>query len=204
MYYSFFCLFFTTLSCCVTPKPLRSKIVSTEPLIPEHGGYKELESFQVARLLYDLTLRFCNRYIDKRNRSHDRMVQEAISTVQNIVKGSQVSATSKTTELELNRVARESLEELRLDYEGFLRQNNMSVWPYDDRRRKTLTDRKCATVDEVALWVLQKHKRQSAERSSFAPPLPEIFANAAITLTIDACSLLNRQINTLEKRFGTK
>jgi len=178
--------------------------VSTEPLNPEYGGYKELESFQVARLLYDLTVRFCNRYIDKRNRSHDRMVQEAISTVQNIVKGSQVSATSKTTELELNRVARESLEELRLDYEGFLRQNNMSVWPYDDRRRKTLTGRKCATVDEAGLWVLQKHQRQSAERTSFDPPLPEIFANAAITLTIDACSLLNRQINTLEKRFGTK
>jgi len=36
-----------------------------EPLIPKHGGYRKLKSFQVAELVYDVTVRFCNRYIGK-------------------------------------------------------------------------------------------------------------------------------------------
>lgn len=55
-----------------------------EPLIPKHGGYRKLKSFQVAQLVYDVTVRFCERYIDKRSRTHDQMVQAARSGVQNI------------------------------------------------------------------------------------------------------------------------
>ena len=29
-----------------------------EPLIPAHGGYRKLKSFQVVQLAYDLTVRF--------------------------------------------------------------------------------------------------------------------------------------------------
>jgi len=38
----------------------------TESLIPTHGGYRKLKSFQVAQLVYDVTVRFCDRYIEKR------------------------------------------------------------------------------------------------------------------------------------------
>lgn len=86
-----------------------------EPLIPQHGGYRNLKSFQVAQLVYDLTVRFCDRFIARRSRTHDPMVQAARSGVQNIAEGSQASATSKKTELKLTSVARASLEELRLD-----------------------------------------------------------------------------------------
>ena len=96
-----------------------------EPLIPPHGGYRKLKSFQVAQLAYDVTVRFCDRYIDKRSRTHDQMVQAARSGVQNIAEGSQASGTSKKTELKLTSVARASLEELRLDYEDFLRQRQL-------------------------------------------------------------------------------
>ena len=63
----------------------------TEPetLIPKHGGYRNLKSFQVAQLVYDVTVRFCDRYIDPRSRTHDQMVQAARSGVQNIAEGSQ-------------------------------------------------------------------------------------------------------------------
>ncbi|NTW53749.1 MAG: four helix bundle protein [Chlorobaculum sp.] len=168
---------------------------------PEQGGYSELESFKAARLLYDVTVRFCNRYIEKRNRSHEQMILAARYGVQNIVKGWLASATLKTTELTLARVARASLEELRLEYENFLRQNNMPVWPYNDRRRKKLTGHRCATVDEFALWVLQEHKRQSSLQSSSAPSLPEITANAALTLIMVARNLLDQQIETLMQDF---
>ena len=89
------------------------------PLIPKHGGYRKLKSFQLAQLCYDITVRFCDRYIDKHSRTHDQMVQAARSGVQNIAEGSKASGTSKKTELKLTSVARASLEELLPDYEDY-------------------------------------------------------------------------------------
>src|SRR6266498_890351 len=106
-----------------------------EPLIPLHGGYRNLKSFRVAQLVYDVTVRFCDRYIEKRSRTHDQMVQAARSGVENIAECSQASGTSKKTELKLTNVARASLEELKLDYEDFLRQRGLAQWPRDDARR---------------------------------------------------------------------
>lgn len=123
-----------------------------EPLIPKHGGYRRLVSFQVAQLVYDVTVRFCDRYVSKRSRTHDQMVQAARSGVQNIAEGSQASGTSKKTELKLTNVARASLEELRLDYEDFLRQRGLAVWVREDARRQALVDRRPKTADEVAVW----------------------------------------------------
>src|SRR5881628_1713872 len=99
-----------------------------EKLIPLHGGYRKLKSFQVAQLAYDVTVRFCDRYVEKRSRTHDQMVQAARSGVQNIAEGSQASGTSKKFELKLVGVARASLEELLLDFEDFLRQRGLPLW----------------------------------------------------------------------------
>jgi hypothetical protein len=175
--------------------------MNSEKLTPEQGGYSELESFQVARLVYEVTVRFCNRYIEKRNRSHEQMIQVARHGVQNIVKGWVASATSRTTEIKLARVARASMDELRLEYEDFLRQNNLLLWAYNDRRRKTLMGHRCATVDEVALWVLQEQKRLATAQSEASPSLPEITANAALTLIMAVCTLLDQQIERLKKDF---
>jgi ABC-type branched-subunit amino acid transport system ATPase component len=97
-------------------------------LIPPHGGYRHLKSFQVAQLVYDVT------------------------GVQNIAEGSQASGTSKKTELKLTNVARASLEELRLDYEDFLRQRGLEQWSREDARRAELIARRPATADAVASW----------------------------------------------------
>ena len=58
---------------------MRRVINEPEKLSPLHGGYRKLKSFQVAQLAYDMTVRFCDRYIEKRSRTHDQMVQEACS-----------------------------------------------------------------------------------------------------------------------------
>jgi len=86
------------------------------------GGYRKLRSFQVTTVIYDATVSFCARYLDKRSRTVDQMVQAARSGRQNIAEGSRASATSTQTELRLVNVARASLDELLLDYEDFLRQ----------------------------------------------------------------------------------
>ena len=123
-----------------------------EKLIPPHGGYRNLKSFQVAQLVYDVTVRFCDKYTDKRSRTKDQMVQAARSGVQNIAEGSQASGTSKKTELKLTNVARASLEELKLDYEDFLRQGGLPMWERNDTRRQALIDARAKTADEVAEW----------------------------------------------------
>ncbi len=174
-----------------------------EPLIPKHGGYRNLKSFQIAQLVYDVTVRFCDRYIDRRSRTHDQMVQAARSGVQNIAEGSQASGTSKKMELKLTNVARASLEELRLDYEDFLRQRGLPLWDRDDPRRKALVDRRCATADEVARWVVEMHRLdgQDGEHgqdgqsiSSMPSSYPALAANAALVLIGVACALLDRQL----------
>src|SRR5271169_3428026 len=121
--------------------------MSDEALIPLHGGYRKLKSFQVAQLVYDVTVRFCDRYIKKTSRTHDQMIQAARSGVQNIAEGSQASGTSKKTELKLTNVARASLEELKLDYEDFLRQRQLEIWDKFDSRRQSLIREKISSAD---------------------------------------------------------
>ena len=128
-------------------------------LIPKYGGYRRLKSFQVAQLVYDVTIRFCDRYIDKFSRTKDQMVQAARSGVQNIAEGSQASATSKKIEIKLTQVARASLEELKLDYEDFLRQRGLLQWERENPLRQELIDRRCKTADEVAAWIVESSKR---------------------------------------------
>lgn len=99
-----------------------------EGLIPKHGRYRNFKSFQVAQVAYDLTVDFVDRYVDPKSRTRDQMVQAARSGVQNIAEGSQVSATSKKMEMKLTSIARASLEELRLDYEDFLRHRKLLQW----------------------------------------------------------------------------
>jgi four helix bundle protein len=97
-----------------------------------YGGYRRLRSFQVTEIIYDGTVSFCDRFISKRSRTHDQMVQAARSGRQNIAEGSRASATSSQTELRLVNVARASLDELLLDYEDFLRQRGLPTWGKDD------------------------------------------------------------------------
>ncbi|MBA4147707.1 MAG: four helix bundle protein [Verrucomicrobia bacterium] len=189
-----------------------------EKLIPLHGGYRKLKSFQVAQLAYDVTVRFCGRYIDKRSRTNDQMVQAARSGVQNIAEGSQASGTSKKMELKLTNVARASLEELRLDYEDYLRQRGLTTLSPEDPVLLRFKARRCRTTDEVRAWVEDERARTARDKQgrtrtekndTASVPVregqclssAELAANAALSLLNLACYLLDRQIATLEKAF---
>jgi len=200
---------------CKDPRP-------REALILKHGGYRNLKSFQIAQLCYDVTVRFCDRYISPKSRTHDQMVQAARSGVQNIAEGSQASGTSKKFELKLTRVARASLEELRLDYQDFLRQRGLPLWAAADPRRRALVARRCTTAEAVADWIREVHgldglngrdgqdgrqRRNDPSISSISSipsirsTFPEIAANAALILLGVACALLERQITAQAAAF---
>jgi restriction system protein len=160
------------------------------------GGYRELRSFQVATIIYDATVAFCDRFVDKRSRTHDQMVQAARSGRQNIAEGSRASATSSQTELRLVNVARASLDELLLDYEDFLRQRGLRQWAKDDaeaRKVRALGTRK--PTDTTA------PSDPSDYSQWLASPDPAVVANAVICLIHQANYLLDRQTVALERGF---
>lgn len=199
-----------------------------ESLIPKHGGYRKLKSFQVAQLIYDVTVRFCDRYVDRRSRTHDQMVQAARSGTQNIAEGSQASGTSKKMELKLTNVARASLEELRLDYEDFLRQRGLPPWEPDHPALKRFKARRCSTPDEVSDWLKEERRltretgghgqaRTNTDKVRDGPgadqsvsvsdrpcePIPSstLAANAALSLLNLCCYLLDRQLLAQAEAF---
>jgi four helix bundle suffix protein len=161
-------------------------------LIPPHGGYRKLRSFQCAQLVYDATVVFCDRFVDKRSRTHDQMVQAARSGVQNIAEGSMASATSKKTELKLTGVARASLEELLLDYEDFLRQRGLRIW--DKNSPEALAVRRRYQSD-------RSDKSDTSDPYSLASASAEVAANTLICLINQASFLLGRQLQNLEQQF---
>lgn len=164
-----------------------------------HGGYRRLRSFRVTEIIYDGTVAFCDRFVNKRSRTHDQMVQAARSGRQNIAEGSRASATSSQTELRLVNVARASLDELLLDYEDFLRQRGLPVWGKDDpRAREVRTLGKNDPTDS-------SDRTDRSDAAAYAAwlnhPDPAVVANTLICLIHQANYLLDRQIAGLEQQF---
>lgn len=160
------------------------------PLIPPHGGYRELQSYQMSEIVYDATIVFCNRFIDRRSRTHDQMVQAARSGKQNIAEGSMASGTSKKTELKLIGVARASLEELLLDFQDFLRQRGLPLWGKE--HEQALAVRKLAH---------SKNRSYMSYKTYVEASPPEVAANALICLIHQTNYLLDQQLRALEKEF---
>lgn len=164
----------------------------TTNFIPHHGGFRTLRSFQTAQLAYDGTVIFCDRFIDRRSRTHDQMVQAARSGVQNIAEGSLASGTSKETELKLTNVARASLGELLLDYEDFLRQRGLRQWDKEAPEAKVVR----------SLYLSDKSdKSYLSDKYAFRTASAEVVANTLICLINQASSLLGKQLRHLEQEF---
>ena len=173
-------------------------------ILPPSGGFRKLKSFQLAQLVYDITVRFVIRYIREDSRTRDQMEQAARSGAQNIAEGSMFSATSKKIEMNLTNVAKSSLTELKLDYEDFLRHRKMSLWANDDPRRAELVAKRFTTADEVAGWVKDVHERGQGGTASATEKnrsFAELSANAAHVLCGVAITMTDRQLTSLAKTF---
>lgn len=175
-------------------RPLSSlRSLSTLPpngFIPPHGGYQKLLAYQKALVVYDATVYFCERFIDKKSRTHDQMVQAARSGKQNILEGSQASGTSKETEIKLTSVARSSQEELLEDYRDFMRNRRIDEWPSNHR---------------YALRLRRLNRTHGATYETFKKgiehPDPAICSNVIVGLIKVTCYLLDQQLRRLERDF---
>ncbi|MFZ5876332.1 MAG: four helix bundle suffix domain-containing protein [Nitrospirota bacterium] len=158
-------------------------------VIGPHGGYRNLKSYQNAEIIHDATVVFCNRFVDRRSRTHDQMVQAARSGKQNIAEGSMASGTSRKTELKLVGVARASLEELLLDYQDFLRQSGLPIWGKD--HPKAMEVRK----------LVYKTNRSYTTYKTYLESTAEAAANTVICLIHQANYLLDQPLRQLDRQF---
>lgn len=158
--------------------------------LPQHGNYAGLKSYQKAEIVYDLTYRFCARFLSKGDRTIDQMVQAARSGKQNIAEGSKAAKTSKETELKLTNVARASLEELLIDYQDYLRVRKLPRWEKDSKEARFVR-RLGGKPDST-----YEHFREFVETRP-----AEVVANIAVCLIHQANYLLDRLIARLEQDF---
>ncbi|WP_293298604.1 four helix bundle suffix domain-containing protein [Pedobacter sp. UBA4863] len=162
----------------------------TKGFIPTHGGYRKLITYQKSEIIYDGTMYFTNRFYRKYDRTIDQMVQAARSGKQNIAEASMASATSKETEIKLTNVARASLEELLIDYEDFLRSNQLPIW--DKEHKLTVRFRELNRTPNATYQTYIK----AIEHEN-----PEICANSMICLIKIVTYLLAKQMKGLETEF---
>ena len=154
--------------------------------IDAHGGFRNLKSYQMSEIVYDATVVFCDRWIGRRSRTHDQMVQAARSGKQNIAEGSMASGTSKKFELKLVGVARASLEELLLDYQDFLRQRKLPLWGKNH-----------PTAQQIRKLAYASNRSYMTYKTYIEGSPPEVAANALICLIHQTNFLLDQQLRQL-------
>lgn len=153
------------------------------------SGYHYLTSYMLATVIYDLTFEFCGRYMSDREylRTREQMIQAGRSGRQNIAEGYEEK--SLASYIKLVGVADASLEELLLDFQDYLRQRKLPLWPKDDPRVRAFREFRVVWLDENTLNT---------------PTLPNDLVEAAnliITLISQATYLLSRQMKSLEQKF---
>ncbi len=195
-----------------------ARTAKEERLIPKHGGYERTKTWQLADLIYDVTVRFCDKFVDRRSRTHDQMVQAARSGAQNLQEGSMDSAVSKKIELKLTGIARGSLKELERDYKKFLRHRDLPEWPPDHPALKRFKALHCSTLEQFRAWVAEETRLagehtdghgqartvNAADAAACGAPCPSVSVRvpfAAVCAANGALSLLNLCIHLIGRQL---
>lgn len=161
-------------------------------LISPHGGYKNLESYKTALIIYDATFYFCRKWL-KDFKLISQLNSAARSGKQCIAEGSMNSGTSKKLELKLIGNARGSFEELLEDYEDYLRQRSLSLWGKDS-----------SIARKVRALAYKSNKSYKTYKSYIESNVAETSANTLICLLHQENFLLDQLLRKLEKDFLDK
>ena len=160
-----------------------------EKLIRPVGNYRKLLSYQKTEVIYEMTFYFCQKYLQKGDRTIDQMVQAARSGKQNIIEGCAASVTSAKTEIRLLNVAKASLQELIEDFEDYLKTRGHRQWEEHSVELEAM--RRLGQTHNDANFFMQIAQTRP----------PETIANMCIVLIKQADYLLYRQLKRLEKDF---
>ena len=157
-----------------------------------HWDYERLLCYKKAKIIYDLTFHFCSRFIDKRDRTHDQMIQAARSGKQNIVEGYVDSATSYEVALKLYNIARGSLRELYEDYKDYIATRGLRLW--EGSSTEVMAMRKLGKEHDDVEFFLELDKKRD----------DEVIANMLLVLLRQEDLLLSNFIESEAKRFSVE
>jgi len=159
-------------------------------VLRQPANWQNLHFYRKSDILYQLTCLFCRRFLPHHgDRTVDQMVQAARSCKQNIVEGSEDGATSTEMELKLLNVARSSNDELREDYEDFIKRHQLPLWNKEHPRFQPMQN------------YTHTHEKLDDYRPFAEKWTAEVFANTCLTLCYQVDTMINRYLKHLEKTF---
>ncbi len=163
--------------------------MSKKDFLPQRGNFRDLIAFQKTECIYDITVLFTRKYLMRGDRTIDQMIQAARSGKQNIAEGCAASTTSRETEIKLLNVAKASLQELLLDFEDYLRINDLCLWTIGNPRLLKLRS-VCSNNNDSTFY-----------REIFVKCNDEMVANMAITLIHQTDVFLRKLIDKAKEDF---
>ncbi len=174
-----------------------------DSLIPKHGGYEHTKTWQLADLIYDVTVRFCDKFVDRRSRTHDQMVQAARSGCQNLQEGSVDSAVSKKIELKLTGIAKGSLTELQRDFKKFLKHRDLPEWPPNHPALMRFKALQCATLEDFRAWVAAETRRaEQAKNTEEHGQTPTNTKEAGSDVRGSPCTSVSSSLGAASRSFA--
>ncbi len=150
-------------------------------------GYKNLSSYILATVIYDLNQEFLRRWVNPKSRNWDQMDQAGRSGKQNIAEG--YTMQSLESYIKLLGVAEGSFKELSADFEDFLRTKGLSTWNKNDERIRVFRAFR-------AVWLAPNRPN-----TPNLPKDPQEATNMLLTFCQMETFLLKRQIDALTEKF---
>ena len=166
-------------------------------------GYYYLDAWVMSHIIYQATISFCRRYLNKDNdpggRLYDQMVMAARSAPANIAEGSSRRQTSRETEMRLIDVARATLSELLSDFMAFSLTYNIEPWAKNSEHYRNFMQVQLERPNygediERDAWL-----HVQAQRQRFAPWVESDILAVRLNSIIQ---LINRNISMLQKMIS--
>lgn len=176
-----------------------------EKVLKGQTQWKSLFFYQKSDVIYQMAFVFCDRFIHLyKDRTRDQVIQAARSCKQNIVEGLSDGVTSTEMQLKLLNVARSSLQELREDFEDYIKSRNLRFFGNPTEMAPTsYFDGNTIRYDAMLAYCRTHNKLEEFE-PFFQQWTDEELCNYALTLCHMVDKMMMSFLGKLEHEFITE
>lgn len=161
-------------------------------VLNRQGNIGSLYFYQKSDVIYQLAFAFCDRFIHLyKDRTRDQVIQAARSGKQNFAEGMADGLTSTEMQLKLINVGRSSLQELREDFEDYIKSRHLRFYQAGDPEFDPMLDY-CRT-----------HNRLQDYETFFKQWTDEQMCNYGITLCRMVDKMVTSYLERLDREFVT-
>ncbi|MBQ0114826.1 MAG: four helix bundle suffix domain-containing protein [Bacteroidales bacterium] len=177
----------------------------TGKVLKVQAQWKDLYFYQKSDVIYQMAFVFCDRFIHLyKDRTRDQVIQAARSCKQNIVEGLSDGVTSAEMQLKLLNVARSSLQELREDFEDYIKSRNLKFFGNPtDMAPQHYFDHDTARYDAMLAYC-RTHNKLEAYEPFFRQWTDEELCNYGLTICHMTDKMMMSFMQKLEHEFVTE